>query len=285
LVQVDLHPAAALEIARQNRRDWMNARASLVDAWRLIEFVADDLESTLDLEINGEMKNTGDNPFNFDADTGRLNARIRFDAPLNRFSERNAYRQKLIEYQQARRNYYALEDQIARGLRNTIRTLQASRRNFEIRREAVRAADLQIELNEDIRLIQEANRQPSGPTAARDAVSALSDLLTAQNDFLSVWVTYEVLRRTLDFDLGTMQLDTRGMWIDPGTIGPETGYPGIADENADCWPGAMTSPEVQPQCTPCEMIEPGMIEPGMIEPGMIEPGMIGPGRMGLFNDF
>ena len=32
-----------------------------------------------------------------------------------------------------------------------------------------------------------------------------------ENDFLSVWVTYEVLRRALDFDLGTMQLDGEGL--------------------------------------------------------------------------
>jgi hypothetical protein len=96
-------------------------------------------------------------------------------------------------------------------------------------------------LNEDIRRIQEANRQPSGPTAARDTVSALRDLLTAQNDFLSVWVTYEVLRRTLDFNLGTMQLDVEGMWIDPGPMGPEQGYPGIGGDEP-CWPGEMVMP-------------------------------------------
>ena len=63
-----------------------------------------------------------------------------------------------------------------------------------------------------------------GVTAARDAVSALSDLLNAQNDFLSVWVNYEVLRRVLDRDLGTMQLDPDGNWIDPGELGAESGF-------------------------------------------------------------
>ena len=49
-------------------------------------------------------------------------------------------------------------------------------------------------------------------------VSALTDLLTAQNDFLSVWINQEALRRTLDFDMGTMQLDPSGSWIDPGPL-------------------------------------------------------------------
>jgi hypothetical protein len=49
-------------------------------------------------------------------------------------------------------------------------------------------------------------------------VNSLSDLLNVQNDFLSVWVNYEALRIGLDFQLGTMELDSRGVWIDPGPI-------------------------------------------------------------------
>lgn len=47
-------------------------------------------------------------------------------------------------------------------------------------------------------------------------MSALTDLLDAQNDLLNVWVSYEALRILLDFEMGTMQLDPVGMWIDPG---------------------------------------------------------------------
>ena len=76
----------------------------------------------------------------------------------------------------------------------------------------------QIDRNEDIRIDQELSAQAAGATAARDAVSALSDLLDAQNNFLGIWVQYEVLRRSLDLDLGTLQLDSEGLWIDPGKI-------------------------------------------------------------------
>ena len=41
----------------------MNARASLVDSWRLIQFNANDLESDLDLVFDGDIGNVGDNPF------------------------------------------------------------------------------------------------------------------------------------------------------------------------------------------------------------------------------
>ena len=48
---------------------------------------------------------------------------------------------------------------------------------------------------------------------------------------------YEVLRRGLDWDLGTLQLDSEGLWIDPGTIGEDYGKydPWLwRTEGADC---------------------------------------------------
>ncbi|MCC6510409.1 MAG: hypothetical protein IT423_15005, partial [Pirellulaceae bacterium] len=85
-----------------------------------------------------------------------------------------------------------------------------------------RGAALQISINEDLRQIRETLNQASGPTAARDTVSALSDLVNAQNLFVGVWVNYEALRRNLDLDLGTMQIDSEGLWIDPGPIRSDT---------------------------------------------------------------
>jgi hypothetical protein len=242
LVNVDLHPSAALEIARVNRRDWMNARAELVDRWRAIEVVADELEGYLDIEFHGDIRNDGSNPVKLDAGTGSLQATLNFDAPLTRLAERNAYREVLIDYQRARREYYAFEDVVSGRLRDIIRTLQLNQNNFEVRRAAVRVAAQQIELVEERRRVQESTGEPAGPTTARDTVSALREMLNSQNDILSVWVTYEALRRTLDFELGTMQLDSDGMWIDPGQIGPEQGYPGIGDDER-CWPGEMIPAE------------------------------------------
>jgi hypothetical protein len=41
-------------------------------------------------------------------------------------------------------------------------------------------------------------------------VSALSDLLDAQNDFLNVWVNYEVVRMLVDFELVLRQWQNFG---------------------------------------------------------------------------
>lgn len=225
---VDMRAEQALEVARRYRRDWMNARASLVDSWRLIQFNADQLQSSLNLFFSGDVGNVGQNPFNLNSDTGRLRVGMQFDAPITRLSERNVYRQALIEYQQARRNFYAFEDGVARTLRAELRAIANQQINFELQRLAVLEAARQIDRNEDIRIQQELGNQATGATAARDAVSALSDLLTAQNNFMNIWVNYEAQRRTLDYDLGMMVLDNEGIWCDPGDIGPDYG-------NTDPW--------------------------------------------------
>jgi outer membrane protein TolC len=220
LVPSELEWQSAVEIARTNRRDWMNARAALVDSWRLIQFNSDALQSQLDIVFAGDIGNTNGEFFDLSDTTGRLRVGLQFDAPLTRLSERNTYRQSLIEYQQARRQYYRLVDGISLQLRNTVRSMDVNQLNFELRRAAVEVAIAQVELAR-LRLQEPprpAEQAELGATTARDLVSALSDLLSAQNDFLSVWISHEVLRRSLDFDMGTMQLDPSGIWLDPGPL-------------------------------------------------------------------
>ena len=223
LPPIDLDEAAALSIARANRLDWMNARARLVDAWRKVGFSANPLMSGLDLKIDGSMGTTGskDNaPFRFDARNGLLSMGLAFDTPLNRLVKRNDYREALIDYQRARRDYMLFEDRINQSLRNTLRIVQLSQFNFELRRSAVQVAIAQVDLAR-LRLAEPPRpgaQAQFGATTARDLVSALTDLLDSQNDFLSLQVGYDVLRLVLDFELGTMQLDRDGVWIDPGPM-------------------------------------------------------------------
>jgi hypothetical protein len=224
LTAIDIRADQALEVARKYRRDWMNARAALVDSWRLIQFNADQLQSDLNVFFSGDIGNVNPNqPFSLSAKDGRLRVGVQFDAPITRLQERNIYRQALIEYQQARRRYYEFEDGVATTMRGTIRTALTSQLNFEFQRQAVLIAAQQIDRNQDIQINSEVTNQGSGATAARDAVSALSDLLAAQNSFLGFWASYEALRRGLDFDLGTFQLDSEGLWIDPGSLGEDYG--------------------------------------------------------------
>ena len=140
LTKVNLSAEAAIRIAREFRRDWMNARANLVDQWRQIEIAANDLESTLDVVVDGSVGNFGSNPFSIRAETATLRAGLQFDAPIVRQSERNLYRQRLIEYQQTKRQYYQFEDAIKFNLRNIVRQIAQRRILFETNRRDIKAS-------------------------------------------------------------------------------------------------------------------------------------------------
>ncbi len=220
LPPVEIAPEDALAIARDHRLDWMNARARLVDSWRQIDLASNALLSSLDFVAQGEMGTTRNRSFRFDGRTGNLRFGLRFDTPLQRHIDRNDYRETLIDYQFARREYDEFEDRISQSLRNTLRIVQLSQLNFELRRSAVQTAISQVDL---ARLRLDEPPRPGaqaqfGATTARDLVSALSDLLSAQNDLLSLWVGYDVLRVLLDFEMGTMRLTTDGRWVDPGPM-------------------------------------------------------------------
>ncbi|MCC9603969.1 hypothetical protein LOC67_25740 [Stieleria sp. JC731] len=264
---VDIEPTEAFEIARRNRRDWANSRASLVDQWRLIEFNADALESGLDLTVSGSVGGDGNSPWSFNKDNSALRMGLRWDAPITRLQERNTYRQALISFEQAKRSYYQYEDGIWRLLRNQIRQLQANRITFEYGRQSVRIATDQIELNEDIRELRDARGLSSGPTAARDTITALTALLNAQNTLLNVYVNYEVLRRNLQFDLGTMEITPEGMWIDQEELDPDylLSLPGTTVEalpNGNCTNCCipLRQQPQPPNYSPIMISEPALLE-------------------------
>jgi hypothetical protein len=240
LVPVEIRSEEALEVARLARLDWMNARASLVDSWRLIRFNADNLESVLDVVFSGDIRNTGDNPIRLRDTAGTLRVGVQFDAPLTRLQERNTYRQALIEYQQSRRRYYQIEDGIASSLRGTLRQIELNKVNFELRRRALRVAVAQVRsarlrLEEPPRPAEVGGTTTFGPTTAQNLLSALGSLRGAQDDFLSVWVNYEVQRGLLDLNMGTMELDAQGLWIDPGPMGPDFNYPDLDRLIQECY--------------------------------------------------
>jgi hypothetical protein len=215
-----------------------------------MRFNANALQSGLNLTLSGDLGTVNNNPFEFQGTNGRLFGGLEFDAPLTRTAERNQYRQSLIEYQQGRRSLIEFRDGIRAGMRARLRVVRLDQINLELRRTAVDVAIKQVDLTR-LRLNQPpkpgaagAETPSASPTTARDTVSALSDLQSNQNDFLSVWVDYEIQRLLLDFDLGTMQLDERGMWIDPGAI-TANNLPGIGvDEEAGEIPPDIALPEL-----------------------------------------
>lgn len=225
-----IDPDLAFEIARANRLDWMNNRAALVDQWRLIQYNAMSLLAGLDLEINGNMSSTGINPARFRAPTGVMGGRLVFDAPLTRLLERNNFRQAILDYQQVRRQQIRYEDGVKLAIRQLLRQLELDERNLETQRRAViiairRVDQTRLSLSQPappppppspdgtIPLVDTAAGQLA-PTATLNLIYAFNDLRSSQDALTSIWINYYASRASLAQQLGVMQLDENGMWID-----------------------------------------------------------------------
>lgn len=216
-----LEPGVALQIARTHRLDWMNNRAALVDTWRLIAFNARALMSDLNITFNGDISTKRDNPLNFNSTTGRMSAGLQWDPPFTRLLERNNYRSVLIDYQRDRRTLIQYEDSVNQTLRQSLRTLTQLEVNLEIQRRAVAIAARRVDQTretlskppEPVVPGQPATAQ-FGPTAALNLLTAMNDLQGSQNNFMSVWLNHYATRMVIMRELGLMELDERGIWID-----------------------------------------------------------------------
>ncbi|MEM0970182.1 MAG: TolC family protein, partial [Verrucomicrobiota bacterium] len=180
LQSIDISYDHSLTLAEDLRLDWMNARARLMDSWRRIAVDAEALKSGLNLIVNGEIPTVGNSAEDFSRDSARLRFGLQFDSPLRRLQERNNYKEALLSYESARRDYMNYEDRVKQSLRNTLRIVELSQLNFEVRRAAVRVAVAQVDLAR-LRLNEPpkpgASGAQFGATTARDLVSALGDLL------------------------------------------------------------------------------------------------------------
>ena len=242
IVDVNIDSNTAFETARCLRRDWMNARAALVDSWRQIEFFADQLESQVDLVLTGEIGNAGaDNPFRLRFEDGNISGGFQFDAPIVRQGERNAYRAAQIQYQQSRRSFYQFEDSINQSLRQTIRNINQNKLLFELNRQNTQVNIDQVQLAR-ARLVEPPRVGATSnldTTTATFLTNAINGLTGVQNGYLGLWTEYEVLRRSLDFDMGTMEIDENFEWVDPGEIDHTIGArvaarEGVAENDRHC---------------------------------------------------
>lgn len=222
IAEFDLPLDVATKIALEQRLDLMNARARVMDSRRRIEVIANDLKSVLDIGVSGNLSTDpgGTDPFDFRSDTGQITASISFDTPLDQINERNAYREALVVYQRERRNYMAIEDRVKADVRAAWRQLNVLRQNLETARLAVRIAALQYEsaVGEgnapvDPRQVLNNSNRASG-NQGQNLTRALSSILTAQNQLIQFYVSYERNRLNIYRDMGIMEIGPDGVWND-----------------------------------------------------------------------
>ncbi|MCI0381056.1 MAG: TolC family protein [Gemmataceae bacterium] len=211
LPEVEVRETEALDVAKENRLDLQNRRALVTDAWRKVKVAANALHADVNVvaEANLGTDPDGKNPFAFSAQASRYAVSLRFDGPLNRQAERNAYRASLITYQQARRAYMELSDQVEFQIRQDLRQLRRLRLGFEISRQQLLSAARQFESARLI-LVGPREKRNANDTTTLNLLQALKTFLDARNAFVASYINFEQQRIQLLLDLETLQLDQRG---------------------------------------------------------------------------
>ncbi len=196
----------AMVTALVQRLDLMNERGNLADDWRGIKLAADDLKSVLNLNVRHSLESRDDKPFNFSVEDSQTEVRAALDLPLNRRSQRNAFRQALINYQVGRRSLMALEDNVKFNARQDLRQLSLDRVQYNI--SVVSAAlaservySTQLELSLGLATVR-----------ARDFLEAQSAYRSNLSSVARGRLGYIVNRARLALDLELLLLDDRGMW-------------------------------------------------------------------------
>jgi hypothetical protein len=214
----------AVQTGLENRVDLMNQRAFVMDARRKIEVIANALRSQLNVTVQGNLNTVplgagSTAPFEFRESQSSYRMGLNFVAPLDQVAQRNNYRAALITYQQARRAYMLNEDQVKLAIRQEWRQLKAIQTQFELARRSVRFAAMQYDqavigaLDPAVGVGGGGGGGSANSTGLK-IISALNTVLSAQNNLISRWVGYESNRLNIYSDMGIMQLDERGVWID-----------------------------------------------------------------------
>jgi outer membrane protein TolC len=207
---LEIEESEALKLALENRLDMRIAMGDVYDRQRGVVVAADALRSELTLLGSANM---GERRSVSTADSsvaltrpgmGFYSALLSFDFALERSSERNDYRNSLIDMERSVRDMQDLEDDIKLDVRNRLRDLLESRESLNIQATAENLARKRVK---SANLFLKA-----GLVQIRDLLEAQEALISAQNAFTSALVTYRLAELQLQRDMGVLEVNEKGMW-------------------------------------------------------------------------
>lgn len=205
------HPEISVEdsiqVALVARLDYLNTKDQLEDSVRRVELAENFLKPRVDLAasvaINSDPRDNTGFPVP-DIDRYRWNAGLNIDPGLDRKSERNAYRSALISRNRAARAIEQQEDEIKLEIRNSWRTLDQAKRNYEISEIGVKLAERRVEEQD---LLAELGR-----ARAQDQVDAQNALIDSKNQRTQALVTHTIARLQFWNNMGILYIKDNGQW-------------------------------------------------------------------------
>ena len=189
----------AVEIALDQRLDLANAADMVIDAERKVDVAADAIRAELNLIGIADTRT-------LDSQTTNENYQVslQLDLPIDRLTEKNAYRRALIVLMQQQRDHQELTDRVVLEVRKSYRGMQEAYRRYINEQKAYQVAQ---ERTKNTQLLLRYNRANT-----RDVLDAREDLLKAQDAATSALFDYAVASLGFFRDTGIMKVKPDGMW-------------------------------------------------------------------------
>jgi len=196
---LNLSEEYAIEIALEQRMDLANAAEQIDDAERKVDVAADAIRAELNLVGIADTKR-------YDSQTARENYELslELDLPIDRLTEKNAYRRALITLMRRQRNYQELSDTIILEVRKAYRQMQESRQRYDVEYQSY---ELAAKRSKNTLLLLQYDRANT-----RDLLDAREDFLDAKNAATKAVVDYAIASLKFFRDTGTMKIQPDGMW-------------------------------------------------------------------------
>ncbi len=207
IVHPEITTADSIRVALAARLDYLNSKDELEDADRKVKVAANFLKPRLDfttsVAVNSlDSKNTGVPLPDFNRYT--YSAGLNLDPAFDRTAERDAYRRELISRDRAARAVEQQEDEIKLQVRDSWRSLDQAKRNFEISEIGVKLADRRVE--------EQGILAELGRAKAQDQVDTQNDLVNSKNQRTQALVGHTIARLKFWNNLGILYIKDRGQW-------------------------------------------------------------------------
>ena len=195
----------AIQMALERRLDLANVRDGLDDVERKLILAAEGLGPQVDLDITADVSSTPDTEMTrLRFHEGTYSLGITADLPLDRKSERNAYRESLITVRRRQRNYDEEVDKIKLQVRESYRNLVETAESYRIQKIGLDLAQKRVE-------VEKLSLQ-YGRGTVRLLLDSEDALVQAQDDVLGALVDHMIAKLSFFRDVGILRVQPDGMW-------------------------------------------------------------------------
>ncbi len=201
----DISVNDSIQLALASRLNYMTIKDQVEDAERKVKVAQNFLKPQVDLFANASLVSDPAKNYSLpDPQRYAWNAGLNVDPGLDRTSERNSYRAALIARNRAARTLEEQEDQIKLQVRDSWRTLDQAKRNYEISEVGVHIAERRVE--------EQGLLAEWGRSKAQDQVDAQNALIDSKNQRTQALVTHTIARLQFWNNMGILYIKDNGQW-------------------------------------------------------------------------